>query len=852
MKIMKLTLTNFSLIYSAMNKKKITIDFSKSKHRICLLLGENGSGKTSLLSNLHPFPHLGTLDIRNASNLILPGRDGYKEIIIRKDRDMYEIQHFYKYVKDDKWSLKSYIKLNGNELNPTGSVNNFYTIIQDQFNIDYTFLKVIRLGSNVNNIIKLKSTERKEFISSLLSDLDVFGKLYKTVSDKTKKFKTRISVLNDQINSLKIDNISSYEAETNKLKEDLENRIILKNSLEKELWSMENKLKSIAPSIDDLKAEFKKCEKERKKSIPKKDWIRDSDYIDKLNKAILDIKEELLKIDEGIAMYKDSFNKCIERKNKLQNDIGDFRAKKQLVEHSPQIEEIDRMISKYEREIDNIRRQSTQCEYINTTNIRELYDDRDALKKIDDYIEATLNAYDEKVTGLIFTLKDNGYGDDIEEALSSLISDLSKKTRIDETIYRHPDCKIYNECPIYKYTIEHSISSDKYDSKMELLLKAQKFYNAYTTILDMIRERNANSAVDVFYDNKIIDCIFKNRMYNLKLSENDSLIKSISMVEDSDRISELNKNIQKLTEQKDALVKEQNMPIAAGIAVCINELEKVEANLNMIGRNIDDKMYRRALLDDKLDKYTSKLNKYVNFSEVNKKYLNIYADIKKYETLSKNKNYTQGLYDDITKYINELNERIKKRTISEEIYKTSKNELLTIQDVYDKVYVIREALSNTKGIPLLYMQLYFKDIQITANDIISKVYGDRIRLDNFVINDKGFTIPYIVNGIRISDISSASQGEAAVINLAITLSIIGSVSGDYNILLLDEVEGPLSPANKEKFFYILDYQLSKIGAEQVFVISHNKLYESYGCDVILTSPNNDIRNIENVNVIYSV
>ena len=45
-----------------------------------LIIGENGSGKTSLLSLLTPFATVGGLDVRNSTNLIIDGKNGYKEI----------------------------------------------------------------------------------------------------------------------------------------------------------------------------------------------------------------------------------------------------------------------------------------------------------------------------------------------------------------------------------------------------------------------------------------------------------------------------------------------------------------------------------------------------------------------------------------------------------------------------------------------------------------------------------------------------------------------------------------------------------------------------------------------------
>ena len=90
MKLLRLKLKNFISVYVTMNRKEIDIDFTKCKNNIILLVGANGSGKTSLLSNMQPFPSLGTLDLRNSQDLILEGEDGYKLLSIRIPSELYE------------------------------------------------------------------------------------------------------------------------------------------------------------------------------------------------------------------------------------------------------------------------------------------------------------------------------------------------------------------------------------------------------------------------------------------------------------------------------------------------------------------------------------------------------------------------------------------------------------------------------------------------------------------------------------------------------------------------------------------------------------------------------------------
>ena len=183
MKINYLKLKNFVNIKVGMKKTEVEIDFSKSKNKLALLCGPNGSGKTSLLSELHPFANSGNMDVRGEANLIIEGKDGYKEIHIQDNEDLYIIKHYYMFSKKTK-SVKSFIMKNDVELNPNGNVKSFKEVVNDCLGIDQELLKLMRLGSNVTSLINMKSTNRKNFATKLFSDIEVYQGFYKKVSGK--------------------------------------------------------------------------------------------------------------------------------------------------------------------------------------------------------------------------------------------------------------------------------------------------------------------------------------------------------------------------------------------------------------------------------------------------------------------------------------------------------------------------------------------------------------------------------------------------------------------------------------------------------------------------------------------
>ena len=148
-------------------------------------------------------------------------------------------------------------------------------------------------------------------------------------------------------------------------------------------------------------------------------------------------------------------------------------------------------------------------------------------------------------------------------------------------------------------------------------------------------------------------------------------------------------------------------------------------------------------------------------------------------------------------------------------------------------------MSPTTGIPLDFIEYYIKEEIIgRINELLDSVYHGRLRLlkDEVVIDDSSFTIPYIKNNTTIvKDISKASDGERAILSIAFSLVLIQLSSNKYNIMLLDEIDTSLDTASRGKFIDLLESYMYTIKAEQLFLISHNNMFDSYPVCVLLTS-----------------
>ena len=66
------------------------------------------------------------------------------------------------------------------------------------------------------------------------------------------------------------------------------------------------------------------------------------------------------------------------------------------------------------------------------------------------------------------------------------------------------------------------------------------------------------------------------------------------------------------------------------------------------------------------------------------------------------------------------------------------------------------------------------------------------------------------------------------------VAIVRAMLMHPEIMLLDEIDATLDISNREKFLHVLEMQIDMIHAEQVFVISHNDMFNAYPVDIVDT------------------
>ena len=402
MKITYLKLKNFVNIKAGMKKTEVEIDFSKSKNKLILLCGPNGSGKTSLLSEMHPFANSGNMDVRGDVNLIIEGKDGYKEIHIRDKEDLYVIKHFYMFSKKTK-SVKSFIMKNGKELNENGNVKSFKETVNEHLGIDHELLKLMRLGSNVTSLINMKSTNRKNFATKLFSDIEVYNGFYKKVSEEYRNIRAVLKSTTDKISKFNVQDENEFDKQLVLT----ENEILMyeadKERCQKEIITLENKVNDI--KIDDE-------ELVRKKYYDLEDDLNSANSLLELVGDINLSKEEYelqyeknkQSLEIKLLECKSNIDKAISERDIYFNQRQELEESLKRAASSERIKNLKETINKYKQDISKLENELNKRVYYNKTDLMIL---KDHCQKTLDYINELDIYSDFDIKKLMTSIIDN-------------------------------------------------------------------------------------------------------------------------------------------------------------------------------------------------------------------------------------------------------------------------------------------------------------------------------------------------------------------------------------------------------------------------------------------------------------
>lgn len=872
MKILYLKLHNFAHIYSGLGVKDVCLDFYQNDKVINILIGKMGSCKTVILGHLQPFANFGTIDSRNQDGVVIPGENGYKELHIRCDNHIYKILHTWTWRKDHHL-LRSLITEDDKDLNPSGSVSNFKLLIETKLGLDQNMLTLLRLGPNVTNMIDMSAGNRKTFMANLLQDTEVYTMLYKKLNEDYRTMTAQASVMANRLAKVSRGNIQEIRDSYQEILDQIEVRTKENDELRKDLTSLDVEARTATSGISIQ--EFTKTIQDlmdQKKSLESEiSEIQSSlDEADKKmeGKSVSDILVELGSIRQKqeanalqLATADAEYNKALKEEQALkeklliagsQDQVSALQA--QYDQLKEKYEELSESVANYSYLYDSttLRRMMTQIRTINILISDIVNYNPDSVAQIAHYKDKALGFAKHQMEILTRT----------QAKLQRKINNLEylKEYKPDEVVFFPPDCPTM-DCPYYRthpVTVKAEQKTDVAKKEAEDIKKKLSDIDAemgrYGEFAVIISKLNSLSILwaDVTPILRNIHVLITERVTDLFTTlrsqvwyDHDLLIQCIEKSENYEAASQLKaqlltieKQIQDLTDSSKESLQEAHRKAEESC----EELYKKCFQLEGESHDLDDRLKQ---LNDLLSLGMDRENKLNQKDQYEKALSDVMNTISSHQSALESVKKIQEKMEPIRetifsneKDLTELEKDRDKALLSIREYDSTSKDLQKIQEDQQILRYIVDAVSSSKGIPLVYIQLFLKSCKEVLNSLLYDVFGDQLEILDFVITQDEFKIPYAINGTRVEDIAKASQGQRSIISLALSFALIRQAMTKYNILLLDEMDGPLYVSDRTKFLDILYKQIAEINAEQIFLVSHNNTFDGHSVNIIMTTEEN--------------
>ena len=864
-KITRLYLKNFIHVYAGMNKTEIELDLSSNSKKINIFIGKMGSGKSSILGHLQPFSTYGTLDIRNQESLILPGEDGVKEIDYIHNGNIYTIQHKYTWNKNgENHSTKSYIQLNGNELNENGNIRTFKEIIRTEFGIDQNFLRLLRLGPNVANLINMKSTERKSFIASLLKDTEIYAVLYQKLSEDYRNMNSALSVLSNKLVGLSSDNENALKAELEDLEDslhELHQKIDSKKAEIAKMFGINTAL-SGKVSPDKLVIEARSIEDEIKQMKSSLEAIEISLSlipevgIQDISIRYGDVSARLNATHESILNLQTSYSENQARRNKLKEFLLIQNNDEQLNALKRKSEEIRGRYNKYLQAL-----QGFQCNYsysyliglpATIQNFQIALEEMGMNKK-----EVIGKIYNSDGTIIPWAKKKLQILIGSQVNTQKLISNIKFSAEYQSPIplFRPPLCPT-KDCPFIQshpqiikeqskdprndtvlklkdqldaLEVEIAIHEDYIAQypKMQILKKMWESISGVLENLGVLQEKNLyriltslDSRCNWYNYDRLIDITER-----VKMKEDFAQLQNEYYRVENEMLALQNADIEQKKHELEELEKD-----SLAILESLESSQKLHEELSTEKENLQNIMS----LINSASAYSTEKSRLVSAIESKTSELEEISDkIGKISSNLQNIKIIEGEVASLGMIYTETNNRAMKLRMTLQEIASTKSSYQEYLDERNTLKLILDAVSSKDGIPLIMVKVFLDECKEIINDLISDIFEDDLEIVDFDISETSneFKIPYKINGNYVPDIELASQGQQSVISIALSFALCRKSMFDYNIMLLDEIDNSIYKADREKFIMILAKQMQALGTEQVFLITHNDIFQQSGLPV---------------------
>lgn len=822
MRIVYLKLINFIGVHAAMGLKELELSFEKIDKPIIQIYGKNRCGKTVLIQQLHPFSSINLNgDDRADLSLIIPKEVGVKNIVYEVNGDYYNITHTYNPTRSGH-TISSSILCNGEELNPSGGVTIFNSIIERVLGINkYVFQFVIN-GTQLTSFANMTTTQRKNLLNKALG-IDIYDKIHKLATDDYRYTNKLITSLNNtkeyilskygsyetlcsllQQKKQESDSLSKSMIETKSLMDKLIGEIntINRQNPHQELLTVNNNLVAYKRVVDEMGS-------------------YDPDMYDNLIQEQIDINSSLSTLKNQRLMIRKDIDILYGKKNDIETTM--ITSKRNADDYNNMIRMRDELRTKIDSIKIEMRVEGSSSYYRSLIQTAQAINDMcteivSCLNEhhMDMFVDMIINGVDiaafliQEGSILLDTEKEITAVSRVRRMIEGVKGEWTdKKCEFPNCVYRNTHKMLETYFKSYQSTTESQFT--QYD--LEQIEHANKNVQ---TIKRLLGTDTSVELRDVFN----ISTIMRNIQHR-KIGIDVSYIKFL--MEEAAKGEQRNQFISQLSDIEKTIENMKNIMLPTdNMDETIKELDRQISELRMKDVDVEQQIQSYEAMLDKNDKQRLLLSqvKHLNIGELNRRHTKLSSLIHELEESNQKYNQLYSDYNDMVLRSNVANNELKGLSDAYNQYVSTVAEIDKHDTVNGRYKVIADATSSTKGKPVIAIRDTVESALSMTNRLLDIMYDGEIEMLSPTIDENNFTLPFRCGSHTSPDIRYGSQSECTLLSLALEMALT-SLLTKYDCVLIDEIDAALDTEMVSSYVDMIVSVTHMIHCDQCFIISHH-------------------------------
>lgn len=830
MKIVYIKLINFIGVNAAMGVREVEFSFDKVDKPIIQIYGKNRCGKTVLIQQLHPFSSINMNgDERSDLPLIIPNETGIKNIVYEMNGDVYNITHTYTPTRTGH-SISSSLKKNGEELNPSGGVTIFNTLIEKILGINKYIFQFILNGTQLTSFGNMSTVQRKTLLNKALG-IDIYDKIHKMSTEDYRYTNKLITSLNNTKEYI-LAQYGSYESLCGMLSNKQNEHSMLSNEIV-DIKSEMDKLRGAIASINNQNPHQELMGINNQimsyNAVVSELGSYDPNLYDKLVDEQMTLNSSLNSLKSERTIVKKDVDMLYEKKNDINNTM--LASKRAADDYNNMIrmrDELENKIRSIDVEMDT---QGSSSYYRSMIQLAQAINDtctEIASCLNEHHMKMFVDMISNGVDVSAFLIQEGSVLMDSEKEMS-VVSRIKSMVETINGEWVESKCP-FNNCIHLKthrmlqtYFKSYQSTTESQFTQYDL----EQIDHAYKNVQTIRRLLNTDVPMELTEHFKLTNILLNVQAKQVGIDvsyitylmeeakKNELRIQYVSQLTDINASIDRMKNVIIPTDNMDEAIKD----IDKKISELVNRDNELTNMINDLSKQIDDNDRQRLMLSQ---------IKHINIADVTRRKNQLDSLIAQLNESQSRYDQLSIIYNEKCNILNNLSSELKILTDAHTQYNNTMKEIDSHVLSNDRYKVIAEATSSTKGKPVIAIRDTVNNALSLTNRLLDIMYDGEIELLDPTIDESTFALPFRCGSHTSSDIRYGSQSESTLLSFALELSIVSSLTPNI-YALVDEIDAALDTEMCLSFISMLLEICATLKIEQLFLISHHTNDITHDC-----------------------